>query len=949
LWEGQTDGWLTHADYEAMGCVEGALAAYADQVYADLDPNEQERARQALVQLVQPGEGTEDTRRIATHEELGDESWSLIQRLADRRLVVTGLDARGRETAEVVHEALIQKWGRFREWMDADRAFREWQERLRNSLRQWQESGQDEGALLAGAPLAIAQNWLAERGDGLSSAEVQYIQESEARQLRKQKERQRRRQWTFAGLTAGLVFALILSLLAGQQWQRAEGEERKALRQASIGMASQALEEIDGSYPERAIPLALEALEDFPYTWQAERALGQAVLKHRLQLVLTGLTGDFYAVAWSPDGTRIAAAGYDSTSIVWDGRTGERLATLSGHEEPVFNLSWSPSGEAIATASDDGTARIWDAATGEELFTLSGHQGPVNAVVWSPSGDRVVTVSNDATARVWDTATGKELLTLAHEASTIAAAWSPLGNQVAVGDFSGEVIVWDGETGEQLLSLDGHAGAVNDVSWAPSADRIATASDDHTARVWDASTGEALQVLTGHKYEVWRARWSPAGDRIVTTALDASTRVWDPATGEAVMSFDPGDGVHLYADVDWSPSADQVATIRSSLGSLTVLDVETGVQVLTLAGHMGKVTSLDWSPTEPLIATTSEDYTVRVWDVSPRTRVLTGPTDVVFAVAWSPSGDRLVATGLDGTARIWDAATGEELLVLRGPAAMNGVMWSPSGDLLVTGPWDADPTVVVWDVSPSSPTYGEKLFAMESHYYGTGMSWSPIDDRFITTSFDGTARIWDATSGEALLNFEGHAGKDVTSADWSPDGKHIVTSCGDGDALVWDPDTGEVLLAIDVEEGSWMTRAAWSPDGRRIATYREDTTGGRIWDASNGELLLTFSGHTASVFGLDWSATGERLLTVSNDGTARIWDTNTGAELLSYSFGPQLTEGAWSPDMKHIALGAADGNVRIVDVLWNTTDELIAYARECCLMRQLTADERELFGLPGED
>jgi hypothetical protein len=117
------DGWLTHADYEAMGCVEGALAAYADQVYAELDAEEQEQARRALVQLVQPGEGTEDTRRIATKEELGEESWNLIQRLADRRLVVTGRDAQGRETAEVVHEALIQKWGRFQEWMESDRAF----------------------------------------------------------------------------------------------------------------------------------------------------------------------------------------------------------------------------------------------------------------------------------------------------------------------------------------------------------------------------------------------------------------------------------------------------------------------------------------------------------------------------------------------------------------------------------------------------------------------------------------------------------------------------------------------------------------------------------------------------------------------------------------------------------------------------------------------------------
>ncbi len=149
LWEAQKDGWLTHSDYEAMGCVEGALATYADQAFAGLEADEQERARQVFVQLVRPGEGTEDTRRMATRAEVGEGNWDLVKHLADKRLVVTGRDAEGRETVEVVHEALIQKWGRFREWMNADRAFRAWQERLRGNLRGWQESGQDDGALLA--------------------------------------------------------------------------------------------------------------------------------------------------------------------------------------------------------------------------------------------------------------------------------------------------------------------------------------------------------------------------------------------------------------------------------------------------------------------------------------------------------------------------------------------------------------------------------------------------------------------------------------------------------------------------------------------------------------------------------------------------------------------------------------------------------------------------------
>ena len=302
LWERQTDGWLTHEHYEAMGSVEGALAAYADQVYAELTPEEQERARHALVQLVRPGEGTEDTRRVMTRAELGEENWKLIQHLADRRLVVTGRDAAGRETAEVVHEALIGRWGRFRGWMDADRAFRAWQERLRASLRGWQESKQDEGALLAGAPLAAAESWLAERPADLSAAEAAYIEASGALQARRQRERQRRRQLTMLGLSAGLLIALVLAGLALLQRQDAVTERQNAQRQASIGLAAQAKQDLDGAAPERAVLLALEALEKYPYTWQAEQTLGQVVREFRLSHILTGHVGTAQDVAWSPDG-----------------------------------------------------------------------------------------------------------------------------------------------------------------------------------------------------------------------------------------------------------------------------------------------------------------------------------------------------------------------------------------------------------------------------------------------------------------------------------------------------------------------------------------------------------------------------------------------------------------------------------------------------------------------
>jgi WD40 repeat protein len=200
-----------------------------------------------------------------------------------------------------------------------------------------------------------------------------------------------------------------------------------------------------------------------------------------------------------------------------------------------------------------------------------------------------------------------------------------------------------------------------------------------------------------------------------------------------------------------------------------------------------------------------------------------------------------------------------------------------------------------------------------------------------------------------LLVFGGHYPDLVTSADWFPDGERIVTSSTGNYALVWASDTGEELLRLQAEPAAnSMDLVAWSPDGMRIATYSNDIVGGRIWDATTGELSLTFTGHTGTVVSIVWSATGDRLLTASLDGTARIWDAQSGGELLSFSFNWPLGHVVWSPDMVYIAFGQGNGTVWIIDTNWHTREELIAYARDCCLIRELTEDERQQFGLPPE-
>lgn len=194
LWERQDGSRLTHTAYDAIGGVEGALTQHAEAVFLELSPDQQVTARRIFMQLVRPGVATGDTSRRATCDDLGTDAWQLVVRLADSRILVTGRDASGLETAEISHEALIHHWNRLRGWIEEDRAFRLWQEQLRMTMRNWEAQGRDEGALLRGSTLATAQVWMVERPDEIGQAEVGYMAASVAFGMRRTEERALERQ-----------------------------------------------------------------------------------------------------------------------------------------------------------------------------------------------------------------------------------------------------------------------------------------------------------------------------------------------------------------------------------------------------------------------------------------------------------------------------------------------------------------------------------------------------------------------------------------------------------------------------------------------------------------------------------------------------------------------------------------------------------------------------------
>src|SRR6187455_2781855 len=123
--------------------------------------------------------------------------------------------------------------------------------------------------------------------------------------------------------------------------------------------------------------------------------------------------GSMWDAAYSPDGRRIAVSvtreGRPAEVRILDATTGQQLQALRGHAVSSNRHAFSPDGTRLAAASDDGTARLWDLATGRELLALRGHAAAVVDVAFSPDGKRLISNAVDRTVRAWDLATGREL------------------------------------------------------------------------------------------------------------------------------------------------------------------------------------------------------------------------------------------------------------------------------------------------------------------------------------------------------------------------------------------------------------------------------------------------------------------------------------------------------------------------------------------------------------
>ncbi len=664
---------------------------------------------------------------------------------------------------------------------------------------------------------------------------------------------------TVVAFTIGLLFVDAMSPKRPSEGSGSEQHSREVANR-DVGRAKSALEAED-------LAGARAALQRVP---PGMRRLEWGLLQRRTEGSIYTLLGQLHLItslAFSPDGSKLVTGSDDGTAWIWDAREGACVHKLADCDAAVMGVAFSHNGQLVVTCGGHHV-RIFSTNSGEMLKDVR-HAEEVTCIAFSTEGARFATGSATGMLRLWDLHEGRLFAEWnAGEGRPVSCvAFSPDGSELATASGDKVARIWVVETQQHRTQLIGHTEVVSGIAFSPDGTKVATCSHDSTSRVFDASTGSLLIVLNGHRDKLWGIAISPDGRRIATAGDDATVRIWD---------------------------------------------ARNGASLLVLRGHSRWVRAVSFSPDGAFIASGSDDCTVKLWDVregEPRTRLLCH-ADLVRSVAISPDETQAVTGCWDGKVRVFDLRRGELIRTLEGhDGKVTGVAWNPDGTLIASA--GGDKSVRVWDARSSKQLH---LFPHSDRV--TAIAFSPSGSSVASACEDGVVRI-RSIDGSGMSRISPRFNK-VWSVAFHPSNDNLLAfGAADGIVRWWDLLGDRLLGQTEIDGDVWAL--SFSSRGDRLAAASGNGTCVLI-DVAKRLAIRKFVGHQKGVTGVAYCPDSERIVTSSSDRTLRIWDVETGEELLT--FGRDRAE-YWA-----VAVAARTGSFLVV-VGKGLPGEVAGFAKVC--------------------
>ncbi|HEX3148140.1 MAG TPA: WD40 repeat domain-containing protein [Gemmataceae bacterium] len=689
---------------------------------------------------------------------------------------------------------------------------------------------------------------------------------------------------------------------------------------------------------------------------------GETIPGHGRPTKLEGHTQNVTALAVSQDGKFLATGSSDKTIRLWDMTgTSARLARVyQGHSEEVASLAFSPDGQTLASGSNDQSVRLWRVSLADEHQNFADHTAYVWTAAFSPDGKMFADAGVDKVVYLRDTA-GKVLHKLeGHTGPVTAVAFSADSSKLASVGGDQVVRIWKTSDGKLIKELKGHTGPIMAVAFGGN-DLLITGGIDKTARVWDVNQDQPKMTLPANKSMIGAVALRADGKQAMVGTADGMLRIYD--LSEANPKETAAFTAHLagVGDIVYGPDGTKIATCGGD-GLVKYWNLSGAPVPPILAefkGHNKPVSSVAFNSDGRFLVSGGGDNVVRVWDLATKTelRALRGHLDWISSVAFGTNGRTLLSASVDKTVKVWELSSGETAKPVGHSRRLNTIAVSADGRWVASG--SEDRTIKIWDAAA-----GMEAFTLDAGAGGhdadvTSVAFDPTGKKLVSGGDDRKIVIWDLVARKPITTLA--VDQRIPFLIWSSKGDKFVAwqSSKRGDAETnnfksYDP-TGKPLNSLDLKDravlcttfttdgemaalgfadgsvqlwnlksnervgGDWAAFMAdlgdigVTPDKKKVVAIDAKLTV-KIYDVAKKEVVKTFEAHKSGLPGLMVGPDGSRFATYSDNGEVKLWETDTGKELRTWSLPTPVRNLAFSADGKKLITANGDTTMYVLNL-----------------------------------